>query len=100
MTTLYDFSLQTIGDEKCSLADYQGKVVLVVNVASKCGLTPQYDGLQRLYEQGAPRGLVILGIPCNQFAGQEPGTETEIQEFCSSQYSVKVGNRTFLLQYI
>jgi glutathione peroxidase len=88
MTTLYDFSLQTIEGELRSLAEYEGKVVLIVNVASKCGLTPQYDGLQRLYVDGAPRGLVILGVPCNQFAGQEPGTEAEIQAFCSTQYGV------------
>ena len=88
MPTLYDFTLQTIDGTQRSLGDYGGKVVLVVNVASKCGLTPQYDGLQRLYQECAPRGLEILGVPCNQFAGQEPGSEAEIREFCSTQYSV------------
>ena len=88
MTTLYDFSLKTIEGETRSLADYEGKVVLIVNVASKCGLTPQYDGLQRLYEQKKAQGFEILGVPCNEFAGQEPGTEAEIAEFCSVQYAV------------
>src|SRR5690242_5263812 len=71
-----------------TLAESAGKVVLVVNVASQCGLTPQYEGLQALYEQKAADGLVILGFPANDFAGQEPGTNEEIAEFCSSQYSV------------
>jgi len=88
MPTLHDFTLRTIdGDEK-SLADYQGKAVLLVNVASKCGLTPQYDGLQRLHENYSARGLEVLGVPCNQFAGQEPGSEAEIKDFCSTQYKV------------
>lgn len=88
MPSLHDFTLRTIdGDEK-SLADYAGKAVLLVNVASKCGLTPQYDGLQRLHKTYGSRGLAVLGIPCNQFAGQEPGTEAEIKDFCSTQYDV------------
>ena len=75
MANLYDYAMTTIdGDEK-SLRDYQGKVVLIVNVASKCGLTPQYEGLQRLYDNYCSQGLEVLGFPCNQFAGQEPGTE-------------------------
>ena len=77
MPNLYDFELETIDGEKHSLSAYQGKVVLLVNVASKCGLTPQYDGLQRLHESHGGRGLKILGLPCNQFAGQEPGSEAE-----------------------
>ena len=73
-----DFKMKNIDGKTVDLEDYEGKVVLIVNVASKCGLTPQYDGLQRLHVDGSPRGLVILGVPCNQFAGQEPGTEAEI----------------------
>lgn len=89
MPKLQDFTLRAIGGEDRPLADYDGKAVLVVNVASKCGLTPQYDGLQRLYELYSGRGLEILGIPCNQFAGQEPGSDAEIAEFCSTQYDVR-----------
>jgi len=88
MSSLHDFTLKTIDGKDCALRDYAGKVVLLVNVASKCGLTPQYDGLQRLHEQYAPRGLAVLGIPCNQFAGQEPGSESEIKSFCSTNYGV------------
>ncbi len=75
------------GSEK-NLADYKGKVVLVVNVASRCGNTPQYSDLQKLYDVYKGRGLVILGFPCNQFGGQEPGTDSEIAEFCESKYGV------------
>lgn len=88
MSTLYDFEHKSITGEKKSLADYRGKVALVVNVASKCGLTPQYTGLEELYRTYKDRGLTVLGFPCNQFAGQEPGTEQEIQTFCSTQYDV------------
>jgi len=88
MPNLHEFKLKTIDGEEKQLSDYAGKAVLLVNVASKCGLTPQYDGLQRLYEQYRGRGLEILGVPCNQFAGQEPGSEAEIKEFCSTQYGV------------
>ncbi|MEU6762021.1 glutathione peroxidase [Streptomyces sp. NPDC046853] len=70
------------------LGQYQGKAVLIVNVASKCGLTPQYAGLERLHEQYADRGFTVLGVPCNQFMGQEPGTSQEIAEFCSATYGV------------
>ena len=88
MPNLHDFTLHTIdGDEK-PMSDYKGKAVLLVNVASKCGLTPQYDGLQRLHKEYSGRGLAVLGIPCNQFAGQEPGSEAEIKDFCSTQYKV------------
>lgn len=88
MTTLYDFSAPLLGGQQQSLAAYRDKVVLVVNVASKCGFTPQYAGLEKLYETYRDRGLVILGFPCNQFGEQEPGTETEIAAFCDLNYNV------------
>ena len=88
MTTLFDFSEKTLDGKDQSLADFKGKAVLVVNVASKCGLTPQYQGLQKLYDKYAARGFAVLGFPCNQFAGQEPGTPAEIAEFCSRNYGV------------
>lgn len=88
MPTLHDFSARTIDGEERSLRDLHGKVALVVNVASKCGLTPQYEGLQALYEARRDRGLEVLGFPCNQFAGQEPGSDAEVQEFCSVRYGV------------
>lgn len=82
------FSAKTIDGESVDLHDYEGKVVLIVNVASKCGLTRQYAGLQSLYEKYQDKGLVILGFPCNEFGGQEPGTEAEIKQFCSTKYDV------------
>jgi glutathione peroxidase len=85
---LHDFELKTIDGKQRSLGDFAGKVVLVVNVASRCGLTPQYAGLQRLYDTYRDRGFEVLGVPCNQFKGQEPGTEKEIQTFCSTNYGV------------
>lgn len=88
MTTLSDFSARRIGGAPQPLSDFAGKVVLVVNVASKCGLTPQYAGLEALYKDLKSKGLEVLGFPCNQFAGQEPGTEAEIAEFCSLTYDV------------
>ena len=88
MPTLHDFSARTITGEDSSLRDYAGKVAVVVNVASKCGLTPQYAGLEKLYETYRARGLEVLGFPCNQFAGQEPGTDAEVQEFCKLRYGV------------
>ncbi len=88
MPTLHDFTVRTSSGEERALSDYSGKVCLVVNVASKCGLTPQYDGLQRLYERFAPQGFEVLAFPCNQFAGQEPGSDAEIAEFCSTNYGV------------
>ena len=88
MPTLHDFSARSITGEDSSLRDYAGKVALVVNVASKCGLTPQYAGLEKLYETYHARGLEVLGFPCNQFAGQEPRTDAEVQEFCKVRYGV------------
>jgi glutathione peroxidase len=88
MPTLADFSATTLDGREQDLADYQGKVVLVVNTASQCGLTPQFEGLESLYEKYVDEGLVILGFPCNQFAGQEPGTADEIGEFCERNYGV------------
>ncbi|MBD0383093.1 glutathione peroxidase [Paenibacillus sedimenti] len=86
--SLYDIKVQKITGESKSLSDYRGKVLLFVNTASACGLTPHYKGLQSLYEQYQDRGLVVLGFPCNQFAGQEPGTNEEIQSFCELNYNV------------
>ncbi|SMQ85666.1 glutathione peroxidase [Devosia lucknowensis] len=88
MTTLADFTANRLDGKPQRLSDYAGQVVLVVNVASQCGLTPQYEGLETLHRQYGERGLVILGFPCNQFAGQEPGTSNEIAEFCSLNYGV------------
>jgi glutathione peroxidase len=88
MPTLHDFSARSISGEDSSLRDYAGKVAVVVNVASKCGLTPQYAGLEKLYETYHARGLEVLGFPCNQFAGQEPGSDAEVQEFCKLHYGV------------
>lgn len=86
--SLYDIPLRTLAGEPTSLAEYKGKALLLVNVASKCGLTPQYEGLERLQQRYAERGFSVLGFPCNQFAGQEPGTAEEIQTFCSTTYGV------------
>ncbi|AFU01999.1 glutathione peroxidase [Nocardia brasiliensis] len=87
--TLRDVPLQTLNGEATTLAELAGdKVVLLVNVASKCGLTPQYSGLVELQQTYAPRGFTVIGVPCNQFMGQEPGTAAEIQEFCSTTYGV------------
>ena len=86
--TVYDFSAKTITGEEKALEFYKGKVLLIVNVASKCGFTPQYKGLQTLYETYKERGFEILGFPCNQFGGQEPGTEEEITSFCELNYGV------------
>jgi glutathione peroxidase len=84
------FTVQDISGKEVSLAqNYAGKVVLVVNVASKCGYTPQYKGLEALYEKYSAKGLAILGFPCNQFGGQEPGTNQEIQQFCQTNFNVK-----------
>ena len=86
--SIYDHSINTLEGEAADLGDYQGGPVLMVNVASKCGLTPQYEGLQRLHERFAEQGFNVLGFPCNQFLEQEPGTADEIREFCSTNYRV------------
>ncbi|HEY5836787.1 glutathione peroxidase [Streptomyces sp.] len=88
MSTLYDIPLRTLDGTPATLGDHRGKALLVVNVASKCGLTPQYEGLERLQKRYADRGFTVLGVPCNQFGGQEPGTAEEIQTFCSTTYGV------------
>ncbi|MFD1068283.1 glutathione peroxidase [Oceanobacillus locisalsi] len=88
MTTIYDFSAQTIDGEEKQLSDYKGKVLLIVNTASKCGFTPQFEGLQKLYDQYKEEGFEILGFPCNQFGYQDPGSEEEIQDFCKANYGV------------
>jgi glutathione peroxidase len=88
MSNVYDFSVAAADGSNVTLDAYQGKALLIVNVASKCGLTPQYEGLEALNQSHADRGLQILGFPCNQFGGQEPGTADEIAEFCSLTYNV------------
>ncbi len=85
---LYSVPVRKIDGTDTSLADYQGSVLLVVNVASKCGFTPQYTGLEALYRRLGPKGLVVLGFPCDQFGNQEPGDETEIATFCRTNYDV------------
>src|SRR5580700_1742848 len=85
---LYDIPIATLDGSPSSLAPYQGKTLLLVNVASKCGLTPQYSGLENLQKAYGDKGFSVLGFPCNQFMGQEPGTAEEIQSFCSTTYGV------------
>ncbi|NLG54943.1 MAG: glutathione peroxidase [Rhodococcus sp.] len=87
-TELQNIGINTLGGVPTSLADYDGRAVLLVNVASKCGLTPQYSALEKLASDYAQRGLTVIGVPCNQFMGQEPGTADEIQTFCSMTYGV------------
>jgi len=89
MPSLYDLSVKRLDGTAQNLADYQGKVALVVNTASACGFTPQYDGLEKLFETYKDQGLVVLGFPSNDFGGQEPGTATEIATFCSTRFHVK-----------
>lgn len=86
--TIYQFSANTIDGKEKSLEEYKGKVVLIVNTASECGFTPQFEGLQKLYEKYRDQGLEILGFPCNQFGGQDPGSDEEIAHFCQSNYGV------------
>lgn len=86
--SLYDIDLVTINGTPKKMGVYRGKTLLIVNVASQCGFTPQYEGLQALYEQFKDRGFVVLGFPCNQFGQQEPGGEAEIEQFCTSKFSV------------
>ncbi|MEO8673708.1 MAG: glutathione peroxidase [Tahibacter sp.] len=88
MSNAYDFSANTIEGKPVSLADFRGKAILVVNVASKCGFTPQYTGLEAMYRKFKDQGLVVLGFPCDQFGHQEPGDEAEIKNFCSLNYDV------------
>lgn len=88
MSAFHDIKLKALDGQELPLTPFKNKAVLVVNVASKCGLTPQYAALENLYQQYKDQGLMILGLPCNQFAGQEPGTEAEIAEFCQLNYGV------------
>ena len=88
MPSIYDFSATTFDDRDISLGDYKDKVLLIVNTASKCGFTPQYEGLESLHRKYGERGLAILGFPCNQFGAQEPGDAAEIANFCSLTYDV------------
>ena len=88
MTSVYDFSARDIDGNEHALAEYRGKPLLIVNVASKCGFTPQYTGLEALWRADRDKGLVILGFPCDQFGHQEPGDEAEIRNFCSTSYDV------------
>lgn len=86
--TIHDFTMKTISGEEQSLGDYAGKALLIVNVASACGLTPQYEGLEALQKDYGPKGFAVLGFPCNQFGAQEPGTEGEIATFCETSFGV------------
>ena len=87
-TTIYDFTVPTSNGQEQSLADYKGKVVLIVNTASQCGFTPQYEGLETLHNNYSERGLVVVAMPCNQFGAQEPGNNDSIQEFCQLNYGL------------
>lgn len=88
LSDVLNHKVKDIDGKEVNLADYHGKVILVVNVASKCGYTPQYTGMEMIYEKYKDKGFVVLGFPCNQFGGQEPGSEADIQKFCSSKYNV------------
>ncbi|MFN3197599.1 MAG: glutathione peroxidase [Bradymonadia bacterium] len=88
MSTIYNFDVETISGEQKSLGEYQGKVMLIVNTASKCGFTPQFKGLEALHKEYGERGLAVLGFPCNQFGHQDPGSNDEISEFCQINYGV------------
>jgi glutathione peroxidase len=88
MTALYDLPVRTIDGTMTTLAPYRGQVLLIVNTASECGLTPQYTGLESLHRELAPRGFAVLGFPCNQFGAQEPGNDADIKTFCSTNYDV------------
>ncbi|HMV82947.1 MAG TPA: glutathione peroxidase [Blastocatellia bacterium] len=89
MKSIYDISVKTIDGKPATIGDYKGKVLLIVNVASQCGYTPQYEGLEKIYEKYQSQGLAVLGFPANNFGGQEPGTEAEIKTFCRTNYGVK-----------
>ena len=88
MTSIYDFSAKSLQGKDVSLSDYRGKPILIVNTASKCGFTPQYEGLEKLFQEHQNQGLVVLGFPCNQFGAQEPGSADEIGAFCQANYGV------------
>lgn len=88
MTNIYQFEAELLDGKNKSFADYEGKVLLIVNIASKCGFTPQFAGLEKLYEKYKDQGLEILGFPCNQFGGQDPGTNEQIGDFCQKNYGV------------
>ena len=88
MASLYDFSARTLAGHDVSMKQFEGEVLLIVNTASACGFTPQYKGLQKIHEQYAPRGFAVLGFPCNQFGGQEPGDASQIAAFCEKDYGV------------
>ncbi|HUO89292.1 MAG TPA: glutathione peroxidase [Rhizomicrobium sp.] len=88
MTTIYNFTAKSLRGKDISLSEFRGKPLLIVNTASKCGFTPQYEGLEKLYKEHQARGLVVLGFPCNQFGAQEPGGEAEISAFCQVNYGV------------
>lgn len=89
MATAYDFTVKKADGTPHDLRDFKGQVALIVNVASQCGFTPQYEGLQKLYDQYRGKGFTVLGFPCNQFGGQEPGSDQAIQEFCETRFAVK-----------
>ena len=89
MASVHDFTVKTIRGESAKLGDYKGKVLLIVNVASACGYTPQYDGLEKLYEQYKDKGFAVLGFPANDFGAQEPGSNAEIETFCTTKFGVK-----------
>jgi glutathione peroxidase len=109
-SSIHEFTLKTIDGQPAPLKQYEGKVVLIVNVASRCGYTPQYAGLEKLYRKYKDRGFVVIGVPANNFGGQEPGTDAEIKEFCTRNYgvtfpmmskvSVKGADMTPLYQYL
>ena len=88
MSGVHDFTARSLAGEDVSLKQFEGKVLLIVNTASKCGFTPQYRGLEALHRELSPRGFAVLGFPCNQFGGQEPGDAREIEEFCAGKYDV------------
>ena len=88
MSGVHDFTAKSLAGEDVSLKQFEGKVLLIVNTASKCGFTPQYRGLEALHRELSPRGFAVLGFPCNQFGGQEPGDGREIEEFCANKYDV------------
>jgi glutathione peroxidase len=88
MTAIYDFTAKSLSGDDVPLKQFEGKVLLIVNTASKCGFTPQYEGLEALHRELSPRGFAVLGFPCNQFGGQEPGDAKQIGEFCESKYDV------------